>query len=163
MFDLALYQPRIPQNVGNIARTCVGFDTPLHIIGPSLVDLSEKKVKRAGLDYWEDLRLTEHTSPEAFLGWMEKQGRRPWLVTKFGQTRFDRAEYAAGDVLVLGSETEGLPKAWHERFADRRLHIPIPGRVRSFNVANTAAIMLATGLAKAEGFPAKWEMMKERG
>ncbi len=141
---VALYQPLIPQNVGNISRTCVGFAAPLHIVGPTLVDLSDRRVRRAGLDHWDDLDLTLHDTPDAFETWLIDSGRRVWLVTKFGNVRFDQADYRDDDVLLFGAEKAGLPERLHQRYPDRRLTIPMPGKVRSFNLANTVAIVLAT-------------------
>lgn len=157
MLHIALYQPIIPQNVGNIARTCVGMAAHLHIIGPTIVDLSDKAVKRAGLDYWDDLMLTEHDSPEAFFKWADASGGTMYAVTKFATTRFDAPQYADNDVLLFGSEREGLPPDVHKRFTEeQKIAIPIPGAVRSYNLANTVAITLATALSRAELWPNDW-------
>ena len=80
MLHVALFQPIIPPNTGNIARQCVGMGAALHLIGPLGFDLSDKAVRRAGLDYWEHLDLTVHEDREAFLDWLGD--REPWLVTK---------------------------------------------------------------------------------
>ena len=178
MLHIALYQPIIPQNVGNIARTCVGMDAHLHIIGPTIVDLSDKAVKRAGLDYWDDLTLTEHQSPDAFFEWAEKGGTgfQPvtdhdmqndrqdacptstmFAVTKFATTRFDQPGYRDNDILLFGSEREGLPPEVHAKFdVDHKIAIPIPGAVRSYNLANTVAITLAVAISRAELWPSAW-------
>ncbi|MDX1681645.1 MAG: tRNA (cytidine(34)-2'-O)-methyltransferase [Phycisphaeraceae bacterium] len=138
---LALYQPAIPPNTGNIGRLCVGLGAHLHLIGPIGFDLSEHSRRRAGLDYWSDLDWTLHDDPDAFLQWLGD--RAPWLITKHGTHRFDRIDYQADDVLILGNENTGLPDTWHQRWTDRRIFIPIHGPVRSFNLANAAAIVLA--------------------
>lgn len=157
MLHIALYQPIIPQNVGNIARTCVGMNAHLHIIGPTIVDLSDKAVKRAGLDYWDDLVLTEHESPEAFFAWAQQSGGAMYAVTKFATTRFDKPAYADNDILLFGSEREGLPSEVHKKFdAPHKIAIPIPGAVRSYNLANTVAITLAVALSNAELWPNDW-------
>ena len=157
MIHIALYRPIIPQNVGNIARTCVGMDAHLHIIGPTIVDLSDKAVKRAGLDYWDDLTLTEHESPEAFFKWADHSGGAAYAVTKFARTRFDKPGYKDNDILLFGSEREGLPPAVHARFDElHRIAIPIPGAVRSYNLANTVAITLAVAMTNAELWPSDW-------
>lgn len=180
MLHIALYQPIIPQNVGNIARTCVGMAAHLHIIGPTIVDLSDKAVKRAGLDYWDDLTLTEHASPEAFFNWADSGGTgfQPvtdhpdpenhdrleacptgtmYAVTKFATTRFDTPSYRDNDILLFGSEREGLPPEVHARFSeDRKIAIPIPGAVRSYNLGNAVAITLATAMSNAELWPSDW-------
>lgn len=143
---VALYQPQIPPNVGNVARQCVGMNAHLHLVGPHELDLSGHAVKRAGLDYWPHLTLTEHATPDDFLAWLD--GREPWLVTKHGEMRFDRVPFADGDVLLFGSETSGLPQAWHDRWPSRRVHIPQPGPVRSFNLANSVAVVLSVAFAR---------------
>ena len=157
MLHIALYQPIIPQNVGNIARTCVGMDAHLHIIGPTIVDLSDKAVRRAGLDYWDDLMLTQHASPEAFFNWANQSGKTMYAVTKFATTRFDKPDYADNDILLFGSEREGLPPDVHQRFTEeQKIAIPIPGAVRSYNLANTVAITLATAMSRAKLWPDDW-------
>jgi len=141
MIHVALYRPEIPPNTGNIARQCVGMNAHLHIIGPISMDLSTNAVRRAGLDYWDKLILTVHDSPDIFLAWLED--RKPWLVTKFGSLRYDKAEYQNGDVLIFGNEITGLPEEWLSRWTDRTLHVPMPGDIRSYNLANTASIILS--------------------
>ena len=146
MLQLALYHPAIPQNTGNIGRLCVGMGAHLHIIGPTVFDLSDKAVRRAGLDYWPHLKWTLHDTPEVFLDWLGD--REPWLITKFGDLRFDQASYADDDILILGNENTGLPDAWHDRWPHRRITVPMQGPIRSYNLANTAAIVLATATAR---------------
>jgi tRNA (cytidine/uridine-2'-O-)-methyltransferase len=156
MLHVVQYHPAIPQNTGNIARSTVGFGAHLHLIHPMAFAITEQAVKRAGLDYWPYVKLIEHDSDERFLDWLEQHmrstGRPPWLVTKFGRTRFDHADYADGDVLIFGNENTGLPKAWHQRWPDRGLMIPMPNadasNIRSYNVANTVAIVLATATCR---------------
>ena len=157
MLHIALYQPIIPQNVGNIARTCVGMNAHLHIIGPTIVDLSDKVVKRAGLDYWDDLTLTEHASPDAFFEWADASGGTMYAVTKFATTRFDKPTYHDNDILLFGGEREGLPPEVHARFTEeQKIAIPIPGAVRSYNLGNAVAITLATAMSNADLWPCDW-------
>ena len=137
---LALYQPQIPGNTGTIGRMCVGLATELHLIGPCAFDFSDKALRRAGVDYWPDLRWTLHADPEAFLAWLGE--RQPWLVTKHGALRYDRPPYDRDAVIILGNEVRGLPADWHHRWAARCVHLPIIGPVRSYNLANTAAVVL---------------------
>jgi tRNA (cytidine/uridine-2'-O-)-methyltransferase len=139
--DLALYQPQVPPNTGNIGRLCVGMEAHLHLIGPIAFDMSDKALRRAGLDYWQYLQWTLHPTPDDFLGWLGE--RRPWLVTKFGTTLFSSAPYRDDDVIILGNEVRGLPDAWHDRWPDRGLHIPILGQIRAYNLANAAAMVLS--------------------
>ncbi len=141
MPHVVLYQPTIPPNTGNIARQCVGMQMPLHLIGPITMDLSSKAVRRAGLDYWPHLDLTVHDNPETFLTWLAN--RRFWLITKHGQRFYPQADFAPDDVLIFGSEISGLPPEWLTRWADRTLSIPMPGPVRSYNLANAVAIVMA--------------------
>lgn len=150
MIHVALYQPAIPPNTGNIARQCVGMNAKLHVIGPIVFDISDHSAKRAGLDYWKDLNYQYHDSPEDFLNWLGS--RAPWLITKFGPSRFDQPPYADEDILIFGNENTGLPEAWHKKWAQRRVYIPMPGKVRSYNLSNACAIVLAHAHAKAELF-----------
>lgn len=149
MLHLALYHPAIPQNTGNIARLCVGMEAHLHVIGPTPFEISDRTVRRAGLDYWDDLTVTVHKSEVDFLDWLEE--RVPWLVTKFGDVRFDKAAYRDEDIIILGNENTGLSDDWHERWPGRRLFVPMPGPIRSFNLANTAAIVLAQASLRVKG------------
>ncbi len=141
MIHIALYQPCIPPNTGNIGRQCVGMNMALHLIGPLSIDLSAQAVKRAGLDYWPDLLLHTYDTPQAFLDWLNN--RQPWLITKFGALRYDHVPFTDEDVIVLGNENTGIPQTWHDRWPDRRVTIPILGPVRSYNLANAAAIVMA--------------------
>lgn len=144
---VALYQPSIPPNTGNIGRLCVGMESALHIIGPCAFDFSDKALRRAGLDYWPHLQLRIHDNPQAFLDWLGP--RQPWLVSKFGSQRYDRPDYQQDDILVMGNEVHGLPDAWHRRWPERLIAIPIKGRIRSYNLANATAIVLAHACLKS--------------
>ena len=138
---LALYQPQVPPNTGNIGRLCVGMDCQLHIIGPCAFDFSDKALRRAGLDYWPHLNWTLYPGPAEFLAWLGD--RTPWLVTKFGKHLFSEAAYVEDDVIILGNEVRGLPQEWHDRWTDTTVHIPIIGPIRAFNLANAAAMVLS--------------------
>ncbi len=147
MLNIVLYCPEIPPNTGAIARQCVGMDAHLHIIKPITFDLDRGKAKRAGLDYWDDLTLTVHDDADQFLIWLD--GRSPWLITKHGTLRYDSPDYMDEDVIVFGNETTGLPAEWLERWGERTVHVPILGKVRSYNLANTVSIILAEASLKA--------------
>ena len=157
MIHVVLFRPEIPPNTGNIARQCVGMNACLHIVGPIDFDLSEGAVKRAGLDYWEDLHLTVHENADGFLQWLGE--RQPWIVTKHGGHRYDSPEFRNEDVLIFGSETTGLPAIWLERWADRSVYVPILGNVRSYNLANTVSVVLAQASLQA----GMYDKEKERG
>ncbi len=147
MLNVVLYKPEIPPNTGNIARQCVGMNACLHLIGPISFDISTKAVKRAGLDYWSELELTVHKNPDNFLQWLG--ARRPWLVTKSGGQRYDNAAFNESDILVFGNEITGLPREWMSRWSDRTVYVPLLGKVRSYNLANTVSIVLAQASLKA--------------
>jgi tRNA (cytidine/uridine-2'-O-)-methyltransferase len=147
MLHVVLYQPEIPPNTGNIARQCVGMNAGLHIIGPINMDLSSSAVKRAGLDYWDQLDLTFHKQADDFLAWLGD--RKPWLVSKHGILRFDYADYSDGDILIFGNEITGLPEQWLSRWISRAVYIPMSGNIRSYNLANTASIVLAHASLKS--------------
>jgi len=119
----------------------------LHIIGPTTIDLSHKAVRRAGLDYWDELKLIVHESPEDFVVWLGD--RAPWLVTRYGGIRYDRPEYQNEDILVFGSETKGLPQGWLDRWPGRTVYVPILGKIRNYNLANTVSVVLAHASLKA--------------
>jgi len=147
---LALYQPQVPPNTGNIGRLCVGMRTELHIIGPCGFDFSDKALRRAGLDYWPNLTWHQYIDPAAFLTWLGD--REPWLITKFGATRYDQAPFQSDDILIMGNEVSGLPDDWHDRWPHRCLHIPIMGPIRAYNLANAAAMVLSQAQLQTGAF-----------
>ena len=143
--DIVLVNPQIPQNTGSIARTCAATQTPLHLVGKMGFDLSEKAVRRAGLDYWPWVPLTMHQSWEEYL-----EARKPpqiWLFSKFGTRLYSNAPFGKDDALVFGSETKGLGEEFLGRFAPQQiLRIPIVcDAVRSLNLSNAVSIALYEG------------------
>lgn len=147
MMHVVLYQPEIPPNTGNIARQCVGMDAHLHLVGPLQIDLSKNAVKRAGLDYWDQVKLTIHDDPESFLAWLGN--RTPWLITRHGKMRYDSPSYTDEDILVFGSETQGLPLEWLYRWPDSTVYLPMLGSIRNYNLANTVSVILAQACLRA--------------
>lgn len=148
-FNIVLYQPEIPQNTGNIARTCVLTDSKLHLIKPLGFDLDEKHLKRAGLDYWKYLNLEIHESYEAF---MEKYGNQKiFLATTHGGEHYDEVTFNKGDFIMFGRETSGVPESVHERLENIRVPM-IKSSTRSLNLSNTVAIIAYEGLRQI-GFP----------
>ena len=140
--DIVLVEPQIPQNTGSIARTCAATDTPLHLVGPLGFDISEKAVRRAGLDYWPYVKLSRHGTWENYV-----ESRHPpkvWLFSKFGERLYTTAEFGPDDALVFGGETKGLGSEFLGRFAaDQILKIPIvTDHVRSLNLSNAVSIAL---------------------
>ena len=147
--NIVLYNPEIPQNTGNIARTCVLTDSKLHLIKPLGFDINEKQVKRAGLDYWKYLSLEIHESYEDF---MNKYGdERIFLATTHGGTHFDEISFQKGDFIMFGRESSGVPEDVHNNHAGLRVPM-IKSSTRSLNLSNTAAIVAYEALRQL-GFP----------
>lgn len=140
--DVVLVQPQIPQNTGSIARTCAATGTPLHIILPIPFEISERTVRRAGLDYWPFVNLQEHNSFEDYLS--RSNPGRVWAISKFGTRPYFQAEFSTSDALVFGSETTGLGQDFLERYpAEQVLRIPMDCEgVRSLNLSNAVSIVL---------------------
>ena len=137
---VVLYQPEIPQNTGNIGRTCVALGAKLWIVRPAGFRLDASQLKRAGLDYWQ------HLNWDAVDNWEQLREAIPearmWLLTKFAERSYHTAKFAQGDALVFGRETSGLPDKLRSEYADRQLSIPMPGPVRSLNLATAAGIVM---------------------
>ncbi len=135
-----LFQPDIPPNTGNIARLCVATNSTLHLIKPLGFSLSDKKLKRAGLDYWKNLKLEIHDSLDGFL---EKyKNRRFFLSSTKAKKAYFEINFEKGDFLVFGSETRGLPGDFLTTFFERSVNIPMTDNVRSLNLADSVAIVL---------------------
>ncbi|HCU24398.1 MAG TPA: tRNA (uridine(34)/cytosine(34)/5-carboxymethylaminomethyluridine(34)-2'-O)-methyltransferase TrmL [Deltaproteobacteria bacterium] len=147
--QIALIHPQIPPNTGNIARLCVATETPLHLVHPLGFSTDAAQLRRAGLDYWKYLKLEEHSDWRTFLEHFA--GRRMFFYTKKATKPYTAVEYREEDFLVFGSETEGLPREIHERFADRLLTIPMWGPTRSLNLATSAGIVLYEALRQVKG------------
>lgn len=144
-FQVVLVAPEIPQNTGTIGRLCVCTGARLHLIKPLAFSLDEAHVRRAGLDYWHLVDLHVHAEWEAFLAACRPQ-RLCFASTKGGRSLYERT-FTAGDYLVFGNETRGLPPEFYTRYADDLYQIPMPGRhARSHNLANAASIVLYEAL-----------------
>ncbi|WP_025673348.1 tRNA (uridine(34)/cytosine(34)/5-carboxymethylaminomethyluridine(34)-2'-O)-methyltransferase TrmL [Salinivibrio socompensis] len=140
MFDIALYEPEIAPNTGNIIRLCANCGANLHLIEPLGFDLEEKKVRRAGLDYHDLTRVTRHASYAAFIDAMA--GRRIFACTTKATQYHTQAAFAPGDVLLFGPETRGLPHDLIQALPDtQRLRIPMQPEARSLNLSNAVAII----------------------
>lgn len=148
-FNIVMYQPEIPQNTGNIARTCVLTNSTLHLIKPLGFKIDDKQVKRAGLDYWKELKLEIHESYEEF---MAKYGdKRMFLATTHGGVSYDEANFQKGDFIIFGRESSGVPESVHKEHNGIRIPM-IETSTRSLNISNTAAIVVYEGLRQI-GFP----------
>jgi tRNA (cytidine/uridine-2'-O-)-methyltransferase len=142
MPNIVLYNPQIPQNTGNIARTCAVTGTALHLIKPYGFFISNKLLKRAGLDYWQDVDVYEFDSFEDFL--IKKKEGTVFLLTSKAEKHYTEAIFAENDYIVFGSETAGLPQSIHNMYPDNRLRIPMRAseHARCLNLSNAAAIVL---------------------
>lgn len=148
---LALYQPDIPQNTGTILRLAACLGVPVDVIGPTGFDMSDRSLKRAGLDYLTHVTLSRHESFESFLKEHAGQGRIVVLSTH-GSMPYTDFKFASSDTLLLGRESAGLPEHVHA-LADARIRIPISAGLRSLNVAVAAAMVLGEALRQTETFP----------
>ncbi len=149
---IVFVEPEIPPNTGNIARTCAATDSVLHLVKPLGFSLDEKSLRRAGLDYWPYVKVEVHESLDDF---MAKYGdRRLWLATTKGGRRYTDAEFHDEDMILFGRETAGLPKDFIAAHADQAIRIPMSEstRLRSFNLANSANIILFEALRQLD-FP----------
>ncbi|WP_051129556.1 tRNA (uridine(34)/cytosine(34)/5-carboxymethylaminomethyluridine(34)-2'-O)-methyltransferase TrmL [Hippea alviniae] len=139
-FHVVLYQPDIPPNTGNIARLCVATNTHLHIIKPMGFSLDDKRLKRAGLDYWKYLKLTIHDSLDDFLEFT-KDKTIYFSTTRAKKTIYDM-NYKKGDFFMFGSETQGLPEELLKENFDYCINIPMSPNVRSINLSDSVSIVL---------------------
>ena len=147
--NIVLYKPEIPQNTGNIARTCVLTDSVLHLIKPLGFSIDDKVVKRSGLDYWKDLKLEVHESYEDF---MAKYGeQRIFLATTHGGKFYNEESYKPGDFIMFGKESSGVPEEVHN--AHKGIRIPmIKTSTRSLNLSNTVCTIAYEALRQMD-FP----------
>lgn len=140
---IVLFNPEIPQNTGNIARLTAAMRTELHLIEPLGFELSDKQVRRAGLDYWPETDVHVHKSWESFLEDTYSEYSSLWFFSTKAQTPYFEVSYQENDFLVFGSETKGFPAFIHEEYSARRVLIPMENpNVRSLNLANAAAVGL---------------------
>lgn len=150
MVDIILVEPEIPANTGNISRTCAVTGARLHLIEPLGFDISDKALKRAGLDYWQFLDVQVYKNVEEYL---EKNGdENLWLATTKAPMSYDRADFTGDVKLMFGKETAGLPEYLRERYRSRCIRIPMKDEVRSLNLSNSVAILCYEAL-RQQGFP----------
>jgi tRNA (cytidine/uridine-2'-O-)-methyltransferase len=147
---IALYQPDIPQNAGTILRlaACLGIEA--HIIEPAGFPTTDRAFRRAGMDYLDQVELVRHTSFEAFEGWRAREGARLIVLTTHASTPYLDHAFRAGDILLFGRESAGVPEEVH-RAADARLVIPMRAGLRSLNVAVAAAMVVGEAIRQIGG------------
>jgi len=149
---LALFEPDIPANTGTILRLAACLRIPVDIIEPAGFDMSERALRRAGLDYLACAQVHRHASFEAFEAQRAALASRLVLLTTAASTRYTDFAFSANDTLLVGRESAGVPERVHAA-ADARLRIPLASGMRSLNVAVAAAIALGEALRQTEGFP----------
>ncbi|MBR6029458.1 MAG: tRNA (uridine(34)/cytosine(34)/5-carboxymethylaminomethyluridine(34)-2'-O)-methyltransferase TrmL [Clostridia bacterium] len=149
-FNIVLVNPEIPQNTGNIARTCAATGAALHLIEPLGFSLDDRYLKRAGLDYWRLMTLKVWPDLAAFL--QANQGARFHYLTTKAPRSYHEAQYADGDFLVFGCETRGLSERLLEKVYSECVRIPMRAEARSLNLSNSVAVVLYEALRQLD-FP----------
>jgi hypothetical protein len=154
--NIVLHEPEIPANTGNIGRTCVATGTALHLIKPLGFDISDKAVRRAGMDYWKDLTLYVYEDFEDFIS--KNPDARVYMATTKAKKAYTQMEYRENDFIMFGKESAGIPEEILVRYEDTSVRIPMIGEIRSLNLSNSVAIMLYEALRQQD-----FEGMKLKG
>ena len=160
MLNVVLVEPEIPQNCGNIARTCAATGSRLHLIRPLGFDISEKAVKRAGLDYWHMVEVLEYENLEDFFS--RNTVSQMWCLSTKAPRSYTEAAFAEDCYLFFGKETRGLPEDFLNRHYDRCVRIPMLAGARSLNLSNAVAITVYEALRQLS-FPELKDYGKMRG
>ena len=151
MIHIILVEPEIPMNTGNIARTCACTGAHLHLVKPLGFDISDKAVKRAGLDYWHLVDISVYESIEDLFA-KRTEIDNFWLATTKAPRAYCEADFTGDCWLFFGKETAGLPQWFREKYAHRCIRLPMKSEARSLNLANSAAVMCYEAL-RQQGFP----------
>ena len=151
--NIVMVEPEIPQNTGNIARTCAAIGAKLHLVKPLGFEITDKYLKRAGLDYWDKLEIEEHESLEKFLEKYPPEKNNMYFSTTKGKQCYSDVNYKnLNEVFILfGKETKGLPEALLQKYIERTIRIPMREHLRSLNLSNSVAIV-AYEILRQEGF-----------
>ena len=141
--NIVLVEPEIPQNTGNIARTCAALGAKRHLVYPLGFSISEKQLKRAGLDYWDKLEIEEHTSFKEFLEKYKPEENNMFFVTTKGKKVYSDVDFSQMDEVfaLFGKETKGLPEEVLQKYLDKTIRIPMREHLRSLNLSNSVAIV----------------------
>ena len=141
--NIVMVEPEIPQNTGNIARTCAAIGAKLHLVRPLGFNISEKAVKRAGLDYWDKVEIEEHESFEKFLEKYKPEENNMFFATKKGKHVYSEPDYSKLDevFILFGKETKGLPEDILLKYINQTIRIPMKPTLRSLNLSNSVAIV----------------------
>lgn len=157
---LGLYQPDIPQNTGTILRLAACLDVGVDIIEPAGFDVSNRNMKRAGMDYIERAAVQRHISWNAFESWRRENGKRLVLATTSGATCYTEYTFTNQDIILMGRESAGVPPEVHQS-ADARIVIPMRPDTRSLNIAVSAAMLLGEALRQTATFPMEQPAIKQ--
>lgn len=150
MIDIVLYEPEIPMNTGNIARTCAATGARLNLIEPLGFDISDRAVKRAGLDYWHLVEVCVFGSIEEYFA--ARGDANIWLATTKAPRSYTEADLSGDVALIFGKETAGLPAPLLEKYREKCIRIPIRSEARCLNLSNSAAVLCYEAL-RQQGFP----------
>ena len=156
IMNIVLYEPEIPANTGNIGRTCVATGTKLHLIEPLGFRLDEKEIKRAGLDYWNDLEVTTYSNFEDFLE--KNPGAKIYMATTKALNVYTEVNYEPDCYIMFGKESAGIPEEVLLHNKENSIRIPMIGDIRSLNLSNSVSIVLYEALRQNE-----FEGMKRTG
>ena len=148
MFNIVLVEPEIPQNTGNIVRTCHATGCALHLVRPLGFSVTDKYLKRAGLDYWDEVEISYYDGFDEILN--KYPSSSFWFFTTKGLNRHSDAKLKEGDFLVFGKETKGLPEQLLKEHKEQCLRIPMIGETRSLNLSNSVAIAVYEGLRQLD-------------
>ena len=142
--NVVMVEPEIPQNTGNIARTCAAIGAKLHLVYPLGFAISDKYLKRAGLDYWDKLEIEEHTSLKAFLDKYKPEEHNMFLASTKSKQCYSDVDYSKMDevFILFGRETKGLPEDLITKYMDKAIRIPMRDTLRSLNLSNSVAIIV---------------------
>jgi len=142
--NIVMVEPEIPQNTGNIARTCAATGGKLHLVEPLGFEITDKYLKRAGLDYWDKLDIEKHISLQAFLEKYKPEENNMYFVTTKGQKCYSDVDYSKIDevFLLFGKETKGLPEDLLQKYIEKTIRIPMRSMLRSLNLSNSVAIVV---------------------
>ena len=154
--NIVLYEPEIPANTGNIGRTCVATGTSLHLIKPLGFDISDKAVRRAGMDYWKELDLHVYEDFEEFVE--KNPGARIYMATTKARKAYTEVEYKGNDFIMFGKESAGIPEEILVKYEETSVRIPMIGEIRSLNLSNSVSIILYEALRQQD-----FEGMKLKG
>ncbi len=144
---IVLYQPEIPQNTGNIGRTCVATGTSLHLIEPLGFRLGEKEIKRAGMDYWEKLDLHRYMNYNTFLEEYKKYpGAKLWMASTKAKYTYSEVAFGPNDFIMFGKESAGIPEEILVEHEEHCIRIPMLPDIRSLNLSNSVAVVLYEAL-----------------